>query len=126
MNDHYEKFQKLQQYVEKNKRFPEFKEDFTKIKKDELLYEKYRTFYRLENFGYHRNKSYLKQKTDEFLISGNMPSNFQILLDFLECALEYQKENLAWYTRGTWFNQNSVKIFDKFGNRKNKINGNNV
>ena len=37
MNDHYEKFRKLQEYVEKNKTFPEFKEDFMKIMNDEQL-----------------------------------------------------------------------------------------
>ena len=103
------KFEKLQNYVERNKNFPEFKEDFTKISQDKILNAVYRSFKFFPTTFYNRNKGYINQKKK--LCDENQ---FRELFDFLEKALEYQKNNLAWFTSAKWFNQNSEKIFAHF------------
>ena len=106
VNFYYENFRNVKEYVEKNKKFPEFKEDFSKIKKDEQLFEKYRLLKKnLEKSSYHQNKDYIKRK----LLKN---PNDQILIDFLDLALEYQRENLAWFSKAQWFNRYSSKIFE--------------
>ena len=103
------KFEKLQNYVERNKNFPEFKEDFTKISQDKILHAVYRSFKFFPTTFYNRNKGYINQKKK--LCDENQ---FRELFDFLKKALEYQKNNLAWFTSAKWFDQNSEKIFAHF------------
>jgi len=103
-----EKFQQMLEYVEINKKFPEFKEDFAKIKKDPEIFNIFRKLQRMEISGYDRNKAYITKKFP----SSENPPNLQILLDFLSSALDYQRENLAWFTKSQWFNKNSSRIFE--------------
>ena len=99
-------FQRVQTFVEANKKFPEFEEDFSIIQKDEKLYEAYKDIKFLHNSCYERNVAFIEKKKKSTV------NAFGKLFDFLEKALEYQKKNLAWFTFARWFNKNSAQIFD--------------
>ena len=121
MCDYTGKFIKLQEYVEKNKKFPDFKEDFEKIKNDSQLYSLYKKISRLEKSSHYRNKIVVEKfRKPEFQKSGIL--NINILFEFLDAALKYQKENLCWFTMAEWFNRNSTLIFENlalFDNNQN-------
>lgn len=109
------KFEKLKNYVERNKKFPEFKEDFTKIRQNNILYAVYRSFRFFPASCYNRNKGYINQRKKLY-----DENQFRELFDFLKKALEYQKNNLAWFTSAKWFDQNSEKIFAYFETKAEK------
>lgn len=118
MCDYTTKFAKLTEFVKKNKKCPDFKEDFEKIKKDATLFYFYKslnaTRRKLEYAHYFRNEIFInKIKKPEFQQQG-IP-NVHTLFDFLDAALKYQEENLVWFTNSEWFNQNSQLIFEYVG-----------
>ena len=114
--DYANKLAKLQEFIEKNKKCPDFKEDFGKIKTDPDLFFLYKSLNgrkkkKMGKSNYIRNEILInKIKKPEFNKKG-IP-NIQILFDFLDAALKYQKENLVWFTNSEWFNQNSQLIFE--------------
>lgn len=113
--EHTKKFAALQEFVVKNKKCPNFKEDFEKIKKDPNLFFLYRSLnakrMKMEKSHCIRNEIFInKIKKPEFQKLG-IP-NIQILFDFLDAALKYQEENLIWFTNSEWFNKNSQLIFE--------------
>ena len=119
--DYTEKFIKLEEYVEKNKKFSAFKEDFDRIKKDAQLYSLYKKINLLEKSSHYRNKIVIEKfRKPEFQKLG-IP-NINILFEFLDAALKYQQENLCWFTMAEWFNRNSTLIFENlalFDNNQN-------
>lgn len=110
--DYGKKFVKLQEFIEKNKKFPDFKEDFGKIKSDPNLFVLYKSL-RTNKSNYFRNDILINQIKKPELRKKGIP-NLEILFDFLDAALKYQKENLAWFTNSEWFNSNSQLIFENF------------
>ena len=114
LRDYAKKFAQLQEFVEQNKKCPDFMEDFEKIKNDPtffILYKSLNAYRRkMEKSHYIRNEILINQiKKPEFEKKG-IP-NIQILFDFLDAALKYQEKNLVWFTNSEWFNANSQMIF---------------
>lgn len=109
--DYTQKFVMLQEFVEKNKKFPAFKEDFERIRRDPELYSLYKKISILEKSSHYRNKIVIEKfRKPEFQKLG-IP-NINILFEFLDAALKYQQENLCWFTMAEWFNKNSTRIFE--------------
>ena len=112
--DYTKKFAKLQEFIEKNKKLPDFKEDFEKIKRDPNLFLLYKSLnnHRMHNSHYFRNEILINKIKPEFKKQGS--PNIEILFDFLDAAIKYQKENLVWFSNSEWFNSNSQLIFENF------------
>jgi len=126
MNVYKIKFQKLLEYVEKNKKFPEFKGDFAKIERNELLYDKYKKIrpFQLEKSCHFRNQFHIKKKKENLRRSSILIPNLRFFCDFLSLALKYQNENLAWFSKAEWFNQNSSKIFEHLMSKPSPVKEN--
>lgn len=116
-----QQFERLQNYVERNRKFPEFNEDFSKILQNKTLSAGYKSFKYLKAACYHRNKGYINQRKKFY-----DKNQFQELFDFLKKALEYQKNNLAWFTSAKWFDQNSEKIYAHFETKSGEKNNENL
>ena len=110
MQKYIQKLQKLQEYVEKNKKFPKFKGNLGKIKRNALIYKQYQLLELMDGSCYYQNNCRII-RLEKALMSGKIP-NPKNLFVFLNCALKYQKKNLAWFTKADWFNQNSAQIFE--------------
>ena len=109
------KFQNLIAFVEKNKKLPEYKEDFTEIRNDKFLYFIYQKIKCLSCLCYTRNKKYIAHRRK---VLGTEEA--EKLFQFLDKALEYQKNNLFWFSSVNWFNRNSAKIFEHFAKIEQK------
>lgn len=121
MCDYTQKFIKLQEFVEKNKKFPVFKEDFERIKKDAQLYSLYKKINRKEKSSHYRNKIVIEKFRKPESQKLGIP-NINILFEFLDAALKYQQENLCWFTMAEWFNRNSTLIFENLALLDNEQN----
>lgn len=97
-------------FVEKNQKMPEFQEDFTEIRNDEILYFIYKKIKCLSSSYYKRNRGYIAYRKKVLGTGVKAEKLFQ----FLEKALEYQKNNLFWFSSVNWFNWKSAEIFEHF------------
>lgn len=115
----------LKELIKKQRSFPllEDKKMIMRLLKKTNLFSFFKTGF-LNCF--HTNQT-LFQK--ERKLSENKKHPFYLLIvEFIEKALQYQRDYLTWYTHALWFNKNSEIIFecfddkdkDKYYNENNK------
>lgn len=125
MKEYEEKMEKLYNFIRVNRKFPEFakinSELYTKICRIIKCWGHYiqKIFYLFFKQNYDKNmKIFLIQKKNY------KGSNANLVFEYFEKALEYQKENLAWFTKADLFNNYSEAIFYYFNSLERTISTN--